>query len=54
MALMKNTWDMVNLGLAARAVLITGRAHPLLILANAPALLRAARWGLRKLRERKT
>ena len=53
MALVKRALGAINLGLVVRAILLTGRAHPLLILANAPMIFRAARWGIRKLRGRR-
>jgi hypothetical protein len=52
-AVVKSALGAINLGLAARAILLTGRAHPLLILANAPMIFRAARWGVRKLKGRR-
>jgi hypothetical protein len=53
MALVKSALGAINLGLAARAILLTGRAHPLFILANAPMIFRAVRWGIGKLRARR-
>jgi hypothetical protein len=48
-SVVKSAMGAINFGLAARAILLTGRAHPLLILANAPMVFRAARWGVRRL-----
>jgi hypothetical protein len=50
MALVKSALGAINLGFAVRAILTAGRAHPLLILANAPMIFRAVRWAVRKLR----
>jgi hypothetical protein len=52
-AIVKSAMGAINFGLAVRAVLMTGRAHPLLILANVPMVFRAVRWGVRRLRGRR-
>ena len=52
-AVVKSAMGAINLGFAVRAILLTGGAHPLLILANAPMVFRAVRWGIGKLRARR-
>ena len=44
-AVVKSAMGAINLGFAVRAILLTGGAHPLLILANAPMVFRAGLVG---------
>ncbi len=52
-AVVKSAMGAINLGFAVCAILLTGGAHLILILANAPVVFRAVRWGIGKLRARR-